>query len=417
MINENSLAAVEAANFSKKFCKPLYDTYNFSQIPHSILPLLEKGVEGGLPSDVFGGAEDTFDHVVLLFLDGFGWRFFEKFKEEIPLLKRWEEEGVISKLTSMFPSTTAAHVTCIHTGLTPSQSGLYEWFIYEPKLNEVIASLLFSPAGVHKIGELASTSLLPSELYPQETIYQQLNDRGVTSTVVQSESILRSPYSEWVLQGARTVGYKDVSEGLDLLFSSLSQKSYGYFYFSDIDTVGHRKGVDSAKYAETIHTLFAELETFWKKLPSRTALIVTADHGMVEVNPKTTTYINEKVENIEKYLLTNQKGYPLVPAGSCRDFFLHVQQERMGELKEVLEIFLEGIAEVYKTKDLIDVGFFGPGRPTENFLSRVGNLVILPYQNEAVWWHVKHKYEQNFYGAHGGLTREEMEIPFIFLPK
>jgi len=47
-------------------------------------------------------------------------------------------------------------------------------------------------------------------------------------------------------------------------------------------------------------------------------------------------------------------------------------------------------------------------------LQRVGDLVVLPYEGNAVWWLEKHRFEQHFYGAHGGLTRGEIEIPFLF---
>jgi hypothetical protein len=45
----------------------------------------------------------------------------------------------------------------------------------------------------------------------------------------------------------------------------------------------------------------------------------------------------------------------------------------------------------------------------------VGNLVILPYEHEAIWWYEKGRFEQHFYAAHGGLTRKEMETIFLFL--
>jgi predicted AlkP superfamily pyrophosphatase or phosphodiesterase len=71
--------------------------------------------------------------VVLFFIDAFGWRFFEKF-QDAPFLKRMAKQGSIEKITSQFPSTTAAHVTTIHTGLPVGESGVYEWFYYEPHL-------------------------------------------------------------------------------------------------------------------------------------------------------------------------------------------------------------------------------------------------------------------------------------------
>ena len=37
------------------------------------------------------------------------------------------------------------------------------------------------------------------------------------------------------------------------------------------------------------------------------------------------------------------------------------------------------------------------------------DLVILPYQHETVWWYEAGRFEQKFYGSHGGLSREEME--------
>ncbi|NGX47458.1 MAG: hypothetical protein K1000chlam3_00832, partial [Chlamydiae bacterium] len=114
------------------------------------------------------------------------------------------------------------------------------------------------------------------------------------------------------------------------------------------------------------------------------------------------------------HLLFGRRNKPLAPAGSCRDFFLHVRPECLEELTEILTHFLEGKAEVYPTERLIAEGFFGPNPSSQNFLSRVGNLVILPYKGEAVWWYEKKRFEQNFYAAHGGLTREEMETLFLF---
>jgi hypothetical protein len=158
-------------------------------------------------------------------------------------------------------------------------------------------------------------------------------------------------------------------------------------------------------------------EHFWKPLASsvrRIATIVTADHGMTSIDPTTTVYMNRHWPNIQESLQVNQKGMPLVPAGSCRDFFLHVKQEKLAEMQAYLSLQLQGKAEVFFVHDLIDKGFFGMLPPSKRFLERVGNLVIIPYENESIWWYEKRHFEQNFYAAHGGLTPNEMESIFLF---
>ena len=63
---------------------------------------------------------------------------------------------------------------------------------------------------------------------------------------------------------------------------------------------------------------------------------------------------------------------------------------------------LAGRAVVYRTADLIAAGFFGVAPVSETFLGRVGNLVVLPYRGEAVWWYEKDRFEQKYFGHHGG---------------
>jgi hypothetical protein len=70
-------------------------------------------------------------------------------------------------------------------------------------------------------------------------------------------------------------------------------------------------------------------------------------------------------------------------------------------------------ADVYTVNELIDEGLFGPEPLSPTFLSHVGNLVILPRKYETVWWYEEGRFEQKFYGHHGGLSPEEMEIPLL----
>lgn len=404
------------------FVKPQYDTGGFASLPHIVKHLLT-GMGTPWPSpDAFDGLWRQYDAVVFFFIDSFGWRFFERY-QDYPFLKQIAADGRIAQLTSQFPSTTAAHVTCIHTGLPVGQSGVYEWQYYEPQLDALIAPLLFSFAGTTKQETLKRTRIDPQKLYPTRTIYQDLQQLGITSYLFQHEGITtHSTYSNILFNGARAVPYKTLSEALVNLQNLLVQqksKSYFFLYFGTIDSICHEYGPNSPQLDAEIDTLLTMLDRlFLQKLKGQqtnTLFIMTADHGQIEVDPATTIYLNldSQFSGIHKYLRHNQKGQPLVPGGSARDIFLYIKDQMLDDAQEFLAKRLTGKAEVYKVQTLIEQEFFGPLPVSATFLSRVGNLVILPYPNKTVWWYEKGKFEQKFFGHHGGLTHQEMDIPLL----
>lgn len=423
MWNQSSIDKVQKSNFSKSFCRPLYESYCFSRINATIEHLLTGKRLPTLPKDSFEMPGDTYDMVVLFLIDGFGWTFFEKYYDKYPFLSRFVNEGIASKITSQFPSTTAAHVTTINTGEEVGQTGVYEWFYYEPKVDRMIAPLLFSMAGDKALGTLEKVGIAPQQIYPTKTFYQKLKKSKIDSYLVQQESIVNSHYSRTLGLGSHPLSYFQFEEGLKTVAeaanSSGDHPSYFCVYFPDIDSMGHRHGVDSKEFAEAVEYCMKALETyFWQKIqksPKKIACLLTADHGMVNVDPKTTIYLNKELPALSKMIKTNTKGQSLVPAGSCRDMFLHIQKDKIAEAQDLLSKHLAGKAECHLVKDLIEKGFFGSKPVSDLFLQRVGDICILPYEKESVWWFEKGRFEQHFYAAHGGLTRKEMESLFLFI--
>lgn len=414
MINRHSLERVAGSSFSHGFCKPLYGTYCFSQIPATIKRLLTKE-KGGLPLDCGDG---EYDRVILFLIDGFGWNFFERYVEKYSFLKRFLERGVVSKITSQFPSTTAAHVTCLNTGLEVGQSGLYEWFCYEPSLDRIITPLLFSFAGNKEEGSLSKVGANPNALYPAPTFYESLQRKGIASFAFQDHNIATSSYSGALFKGASVIGFDTFSQGMESLLKLGDKKGYFYIYFGEIDAQAHRHGLYSSQVDKAVETCFETLEKlFWQGFPQgngKTAVILTADHGMTEIDPKTTFYLNEKIPECKDFIRKNKEGKLLVPAGSCRDFFLHVEPHKKTEAHFLLAEKLKEFAVVYDVKELIAEGFFGTATPSSRFLERIADLVIFPLENHSVWWHERPRFEQKFFAMHGGLTRPEMESIFLF---
>lgn len=426
MINEKSLEAVASSVFDGYFCKPLYTSYCFSSIPATIKTLFNPSQleKGRLPPETILNKE--YEHVILFLLDGFGWSFFKQYEEKYPFLKRIKEQGIVNQLTAQFPSTTAAHVTCINTGLTPGQSGIYEWFYYEPQVDCVIAPLLFSFARDKKLGTLHEAlqelGVKAQDLFPKHTLYQDLEEQSVHSYVFLEKSIASSPYSQAMCAGAKLSPYSHLKDGLEELVNiqkkEKGKKTYFYFYFGNIDSAGHRHGIHSSEFEAEIEACFQQLEEHFYQCQlhdHRTALLLVADHGMTTIDPHATFYLNKELPECTQWLKRNRSGELIVPAGSCRDFFLHVEEAFLEEAKRRLEEILAGKAVVYRIEELIRAGFFGAETPSSAFLERVGNLVILPLGTHCVWWYEKHHFDVHFHAMHGGLSREEMEIPFLFL--
>ena len=384
--------------------------------PDFVKPKYDEGGFAGIPSRIKNAfASRNYDAVVLFFIDAFGWRFFERF-QDAPFIKRMAKHGNIQKLTSQFPSTTAAHVTTIHTGLPVGESGVFEWFYYEPQLDAVIAPLLFSYAGAKYRDNLADTGIHPPLIYPRGTLYPELKNMGVNSYYFGSREHTPSTYSNVVMTGAQLRGFKTLSEAftnLGLLLEKEKSPTFIHLYFDKIDSVCHEYGPTSPQTDAEIETFLLMMENYFERMlkgKKRILFLMTADHGAAEVDPKTTTYLNQgpAFKGFERFLKTNRSGQLIVPAGSPRDMFLYIEAHLLDEAQEFLAKRLEGKADVVKTESLIDEGYFGP-EVSQPFLSRVGNLVVLSYRYESVWWYVRDKFEMKYYGHHGGLTPQEME--------
>jgi predicted AlkP superfamily pyrophosphatase or phosphodiesterase len=388
---------------NESFVKPRYASGGFSGIPDRIREACASGEN---------------DAVVLFLVDGFGWRFFEKF-QEIPFLRKLTTSGTLEKLTAQFPSTTAAHVTTIHTGQPVGGSGVYEWFYYEPQVDRIIAPLLFSYAGDTERDTLKG-AIKAKKLFPSQTMYQELKELGIDSHVFGVRDYTPSTYSNVVMQGAKLHSYKTLPEALVNLGNLLESSkipTYINFYFENIDGTCHKYGPTSPQTEAEIEAYLLIMDHFFTRIfPSKKKILflMTADHGASEVDPETTIFLNndKRFKGVERFFKTNRDGKLLVPGGSARDMFLYVKDEMLDEAQAFLAKPLEGKAEVVKTEWLIENDYFGP-EVSSRFRERVGNLVILPYHYESVWWYEKDKFEQRFYGHHGGLTPQEMEIPLI----
>jgi len=420
--NPTAQTTVEAARLHAQHQRPLYNTYGFSQIPQTVLHALTGAGHAGLPVDVWGELPRRWDKLIVILIDAFGWHQIERYAEQYAFLRRFFDKGVVSQLTTQFPSTTTAHITTMYTGLPVGQHGLYEWFTYEPVLGRVVIPLL-SAETEHDAPRngLLKSGIKPQQLYPLPSFSQSLVDRGATSVVLMPREFLTSAYNDTLCQGAKIIPRITLSQGLrtmaDLVTQIKGPASF-YFYLSEIDTLAHRFGPASREVDAEVDTLFTALERLlYTPLAGRTdtAIILTADHGQVRTNPDGLTMLDADLPQLHRMIKLASDGRPIAPAGSPRDVFLHLKPEAIDDAYGLLNdsVGAEGIAEVYRTRDLIEQGYFGEVGP--RFIERVGDVAALALDDHVLWFgdgrDIPH-----YFGMHGGLHPDEMLTHFSVMP-
>ena len=389
---------------------PSYGERCFDALPATVERLLT-GAGEGLRIDA-PVLERRYDRVVLIYLDGFGWRLAERHGDH-PLLRGAD---LVEPLTSQFPSTTVVHTTTIHSGLPVGAHGLYEWFCYDPGLDRLIAPLIFSYAGDGERNTLLQAGVRPEDVYPDESLYLRLAAAGVASHAAHPAPIADTPPSRRLLRGATVHPFESPEDGLAALGAALGgeEGGYGLVYFPEVDALMHVAGPDDPAASELVDVSLSAIERAVRggAFPPETLVLLTSDHGMARVSPERTTYVNVVWPEIVEHLAHGADGKPLAPAGSCRDLLLHVRPGRVTEVVERLRGLLGKVADVHAVEELVAAGVFGPS-VSDALLRRLADVACLPFQGEAVYWLEPGRFEQHFLGQHGGLSPDELEIPLV----
>lgn len=393
---------------------PAYRDRSFADTPESALSLLSAEFPQNIPDDAFGDLVDgDIENVVLLVVDGFGLDQWTRLREELPLLDDFETDGIVTPLTSTYPSETAAAITTLHTGLLPAEHGLLGWHQYLDSIDESIQTLPFlledgTPA--QEEYPLAN----PRELFDGDTIYGAAETAGVDAHVTQPAHIAGSVSSELTTAGAETHGYWNVADmavSLRDIVADGEGPTHVTAYVPNVDTISHRTGTAANRYdaqarmvTEAIRTGF--VDNLGPETAEKTALLVTADHGHTNVGEEVAMDLS--VPEVQDCLARGDDGEPIPPQGGPRNVQFHVTDDRVEELREHIETAADGDVLTFSEAEYRERGLFGSNHaePGETFERRAPDLLAVHRKGQM--WHES----DDKIGVHGAMTPEEMFVPF-----
>ena len=411
MINDHTLARFEP--FGDHLLKPIYADYTFANLPATFHYLLTGEATGPLlPADCFGGTYPQPKRIVLIFIDSFGWHFWQRYAERSRVMRRVIDDGVLTPISALFPSTTSASVSTLNLGTLPARHSVYEWNMYVPAYGETIQSLAFATLGTRAQPCSQKGYDVAEMLSVHETMHQRLARHGARSIQLAHGNYAFSPYNSIASVGAEVIPHHTLPEALVNLRDVLEtkpDKALINLYWAGLDTAAHYFGPNSPVHDAEVTAFWATLDALLPALDDPdTLFLFTADHGQVGIDAADTFYINERFPELADCLAVTDRGQTIWPNGAPRDMFLHVKPERRADVLATLRDGLAGMAEVLTVDDALAAGLFGEAPVGDELRRRLGDILVLPRAEHFVWWREPGIVENAFHGHHGGLAPEEL---------
>lgn len=343
---------------------------------------------GALPAEELRAATN----VIFMIIDGLGDNYLLANGAGGTLSRH--RRGTIS---AVFPSTTATAITAAFTGATPIEHGLTGWYTYFSETACVAAPLPFV-----RRGDKAPLGVPPGRLFVEPPFFDALADRVI---VVTWKVIVDAIYNAFHCGRAERRSY-DSLEGLVeqtvAAAKSGPERKFIYAYWPEFDSLSHQHGVGGAAVLAHFKALDRALGELLRRLEgSDTILVVTADHGFVDVPPADAIDLPES--------LAAQLRFPL--CGERRIAFCHVH-DRKSFIERAQET-LGSRADIRPSWELVEEGWFGPGRPHPRFAERIGDVALIMRGFGTVKDRVPGEKPHAFIGDHGGPSEDEMRIPLV----
>lgn len=354
-------------------CLPAYDGAGVN----GVIPALLGARDASWLPEVVSGARST----VVLVVDGLGWDVLVARRGTLGAF----DACVGGPITTVAPSTTAAALTSITTGLAPSQHGLIGY-------------------RVRVDGHILNALSWQSDARPAPdpgVVQRHAPFRGRPVAVVTKHEFRGSGFTEAHLRGGDFHGWKTVSALIGECHRlTAAGTPLVYAYYPGVDEVAHRYGLEDGFFDAEVRFVDRLLGDLVSGLSEDVAVVVTSDHGQVHLGPDSWVDLDATLD-------------PFVEScsGDARFRYLHARRGAADDLVEAARAAHGGRAWVRSRDEMLAEGWLGPPPPPA-VLRRIGD-VVLAARGDAAFVDPTLPHETRLRSAHGSLTEAEMLVPLL----
>ena len=394
---------LQSAFHSGRLVYPSPDRLNIVDLANSIATI---GGAQGIPdspgattiADLVGPA----DHIVFVIVDGLGMNVVDSDHGANFLAAH-----IAIELLTVFPTSTPTALTSLATGRWPASHGVPSWFLYLDEIDAIATIIDYSRRGDDE--DLGSLGLTPEQAYPVPSIAPTM---PASKFSIVPEPIADTPFSSYC-RGLSPVhghwGYQGLEDAGEVVLKRLreaSSPSFTNLYIPHVDSASHEYGIDHDMTRQAIAAVDSLLEHISSNLPSNATMVVSADHGLIDVADATHEM------HPDDYLLEYLEHEPW---GTAPSVMLHVREYRATEFEKG---FRERFGENFyllATDDVLDMQLLGPDPVSPATRRRIGNYLALSAGGSAIDYNYPRTREHGppKVAEHGGLTPDEMLVPLI----
>lgn len=326
------------------------------------------------------------ESVVLWLIDGMGWRNLEDAPVSHPVLEQLRAQ---SAGTTSFPSTTPVALTTLGTGMPAGAHGVVGATFELPDFETLLRPLHWAK---HPD---------PIAVQPEPTWFEKIAASGLNVTRLGPAAYSESGLTVSALRGGEHQPAENLEELVAGTLHSAATPGLVYGYHPDLDKIGHVHSAASDDWNQQLLMVLDALAKLRAGLPANTRLLVTADHGMLDVQSR--VWIEDRPG-----LLRNMR----LLAGEPRLRHVYAEPGKAEVLRRDWEAITD-IADVYTREEFIALGWMGE---VEEFAAeRVGDVVAVARDAHAI---ASRKFDPRasaLKGLHGSTSEVECLIPIAEL--
>ncbi|MGK8506135.1 alkaline phosphatase family protein [Nocardia asiatica] len=376
------------------FVAPRYGTGSLADLFPSVLAGL--GVPGEQDRLGLGLA---IERACVLLVDGLGYQDLVANPTAAPFLSGLAPRS----LTAGFPTTTATSLTSLGVGVPPGEHGVVGYLFHVPGYDRLFVPLSWRLHGVPK-SDLRG-ELVPEQFQPRATVFERAAADGIAVAQVSPRDQAGSGLTKAVLRGCEfrpQLSFGDLVAGVSEALRA-GPRALVYTYHGDLDLTGHVRGPESRSWVLELANADRLAAALAEELPPGAALLVTADHGMVQLEDRidfdTTPVLREGVRAL---------------GGEARARHVYTVAGATSDVAAAWQATLGPDFEVLDKEETFARGWFGP-TVDPAVAERIGDLVVVARGRRGVIRTGAEPLQSWLVGHHGSLTPAEMNVPLCVL--